>query len=144
MSQSWKVAVLVAAGAGIVSTPLIWLLDGPDSGQLAGASVQAAAGIAALVWALFQPAAASPGPRDAAVGTGKAEATGGGSAHTGVRRRGGSGSGGTGSSGTRSGDPGSAGPGNGGTGSGSARAERTGDATAHGPGSSASTGIDYS
>lgn len=129
MSQSWKIAVLVAAGAGIVSTPLIWLLDGPDTGQLAGASVQAAAGIAALVWALFQPTAAPPGPRDTAVGTGKAEATGGGSAHTGVRRRGGAGSGG---------------PGSGGAGSGSAKAERTGDATAHGPGSSAGTGIDYS
>ncbi|MGW7637451.1 hypothetical protein [Streptomyces decoyicus] len=58
--------------AGIVSTPLVWLLEG----------------------------------------------TGGGAAHTGVRRPGGAGTE-------------------------SAKAERTGDATADGPGSSAVTGIDY-
>lgn len=54
MSQGWKITVIVLAVAGVVSTPLVWLLDGPDAGQLTGACVQAAAGIAALVWALFQ------------------------------------------------------------------------------------------
>ncbi|MER8046430.1 hypothetical protein [Streptomyces sp. NPDC094032] len=41
---------MVVAVAGIISTPLVWLLNSPDTGQLVGASVQAAAGIAALVW----------------------------------------------------------------------------------------------
>ncbi|WP_436318446.1 hypothetical protein [Streptomyces caniferus] len=121
MSRGGKITVMVAAVAGIVSTPLVWLLDSPDTGQLVGASVQAATGIAALVWALLQrpPAPAPvPGPVDVAVGTGKSKGTGGGTAHTGVRRPGGAGTG-------------------------SAKAERTGDAIADGPGSSAGTGIDY-
>jgi hypothetical protein len=107
---------VVVALVGIVSTPVIWLLDNPDTGQLAGASVQGATGIAALVWALFQRSAA-PGPADVAVDTGSARATGGATASTGVRRRGGR--------------------------KGSARAEGTGDATATGAGSDASTGVDY-
>lgn len=120
MSQRWKITVIMAAAAGIVSTPLLWLLDSPDTGQLVGASVQGATGIAALVWALIQrPSTTVPGPADLAVDTGNADGTAGGEAHTGVRR------------------PGAAG-------TGSARAERTGDATAHGPGSRATTGIDYS
>ncbi|MFI8435613.1 hypothetical protein ACIGJO_18030 [Streptomyces sp. NPDC079020] len=113
---------MVVAAVGVVSTPLLWLLDNPDTGQLVGASVQAATGIAALVWALLQrpPAPAPvPGPADLAVNTGNADGTDGGTAHTGVRRPGGAGTG-------------------------SAKAERTGDATAQGPGSSAGTGIDYS
>ncbi|MER5972858.1 hypothetical protein ABT112_24520 [Streptomyces sp. NPDC002055] len=122
MSQVWKITVIVAAAAGVVSTPLVWLLDSPDTGQLVGASVQAATGIAALFWALLQRPPApvpAPGPADLAVGTGKADGTDGGTAHTGVRRPGGAGTG-------------------------SAKAEQTGDATAHGSGSRASTGIDYS
>lgn len=120
MSQGWKITVIVAAAVGVVSTPLVWLLDSPDTGQLVGASVQAATGIAALVWALLhRPPAPATGPADVAVNTGKAEGIDGGTAHTGVRRPGGSGTG-------------------------SAKAERTGDATAQGPGSSASTGVDYS
>lgn len=122
MSQGWKITVIVAAAAGVVSTPLVWLLDSPNTGQLVGATVQAATGIAALVWALLQrPPAPAPVPRpaDLAVDTGKADGTDGGTAHTGVRRPGGAGTG-------------------------SAKAERTGDATAHGPGSSAGTGVDYS
>lgn len=122
MSQGWKITVIVAAVAGVVSTPLVWLLDSPDTGQLVGATVQAATGIAALVWALLQrPPAPTPvpGPADLAVETGNAEGTDGGTAHTGVRRRGGAGTG-------------------------SAKAERTGNATAQGPGSSAGTGVDYS
>lgn len=124
MSRGWKITVMVVAAVGVVSTPLLWLLDNPDTGQLVGASVQAATGIAALVWALLQrppaPAPAPvPGPADLAVNTGNADGTDGGTAHTGVRRPGGAGTG-------------------------SAKAERTGDATAQGPGSSAGTGIDYS
>ncbi|MFJ8856767.1 hypothetical protein [Streptomyces sp. NPDC102437] len=72
MSQGWKITVIVLAGVGIVSTPLIWLLDGPDGGQLVGASVQAAVGIAALVWALFQHPSPTTGPRDSVSRTGKA------------------------------------------------------------------------
>ncbi|MGF0177202.1 hypothetical protein ACQF36_44150 [Streptomyces sp. Marseille-Q5077] len=112
---------MAAAGVAIVSTPLIWLLGSPDTGQLVGASIQGATGIAALVWALLQPshvAAAPPELHDVAVDTGRSEATGGGSAHTGVRR-------------------------SGAMGAGSARAQRTGDATARGSGSSASTGVDH-
>ncbi|MGY1583820.1 hypothetical protein [Streptomyces sp. MN13] len=88
MSQGWKITVIVLAAAGVVSTPLVWLLDGPDAGQLAGASIQAAVGIAALVWALFQhPSPASPTDRTSQTG----KASGGGV--TGIRRPGGRGRG---------------------------------------------------
>ncbi|GGW55996.1 hypothetical protein [Streptomyces griseoloalbus] len=110
--------VIVLAAVLTVSTPFFWLLDDPDTGQLVAASVQGATGIAALAWALMQsPANAQPGA--VAIDTGKAEATAGGRAATGVRR-------------TQE------------AGSGSVRVERTGDATADGPDSSASTGIDFS
>ncbi|PZT70402.1 hypothetical protein DN402_07745 [Streptomyces sp. SW4] len=97
---------------------MVWLLDSPDAGQLTGATVQAAAGIAALVWALWQQ---RPDGRtdDTAVRTGRARAEGGGRAVTGIRRPDG-----------RGGGP--------------ARAEHTGDAEATGEGSSATSGIDYS
>ncbi|CAL9639334.1 hypothetical protein SUDANB120_06295 (plasmid) [Streptomyces sp. enrichment culture] len=88
MSQGWKIAVIVLAVAAVLSTPLLWLLDGPNAGQLAGASVQAAAGIAALVWALFQRPS-SAGPADRATRTGKADRGG----VTGIRRPGGRGRG---------------------------------------------------
>jgi hypothetical protein len=116
MSLRWRIAVIVLAAAGVVSTPLLWLLDSPDAGQLAGASVQAAVGIATLVWAWFQ----QPGNRtdDTAMRTGAAEASDGGSAVTGIRRPQGQGSG-------------------------SAKAERTGNSTVTGEGSSAVSGIDY-
>jgi hypothetical protein len=120
MSRGWRITVMAVSAAGIVSTPLIWLLDNPDAGQLVGASVQGATGIGALVWALFQPSPAAapvPHPQDAAVDTGKAEAVGGASASSGVRRRG--------------------------RRRGSASAQRTGDARAEGRGSSASTGVEY-
>ncbi|MFD7079270.1 hypothetical protein [Streptomyces sp. NPDC059918] len=117
MSRGWKTAIVLVALAGIVSTPLLWLLDKPDTGQLVGASVQGATGIAALLWALFHKPEA-PGPADTAVDTGRAEASDGGTARTGVKRPG--------------------------DGSGSARAERTGDATATGAGSTAGTGVDHS
>ncbi|MFF2641779.1 hypothetical protein ACFVUB_18260 [Streptomyces niveus] len=116
MPRSRKITVMVVAVVLTASTPFFWLLDNPDTGQLVAASVQGATGIAALVWALMQ-SPANPQPGVAAIDTGKAKATGGGRASTGVRR------------------PRDAG-------SGSVRAERTGDATADGPGSSASTGID--
>ncbi|MFJ3795707.1 hypothetical protein ACIPSJ_05425 [Streptomyces sp. NPDC090088] len=117
MTQGRKIAVIVLAAAGVISTPLIWLAGGADAGQLAGASIQAAVGIVALVWALFQ----HPEDRteDTAVRTGVARASGGGRAVTGIRRAQG-------------------------RGSGPARAERTGNATATGKDSTATTGIDYS
>lgn len=120
MSRSWTTAVLTVAVLVIVSTPLVWLLGSPDAGQLTGASVQAATGVAALVWALFQRATDGSGSRDlsVAVATGRAEVEDGGIASTGVRRP--------------AGAPG-----------GSARAERTGDAVARGEGSRASTGVDF-
>jgi hypothetical protein len=117
MTQVWKITVIVLAAVGIASTPLVWLLESPDAGQLAGASIQAGVGIAALVWALFQ----HPENRteDTAVRTGVARASGGGQATTGVRRPQG-------------------------RGSGSARAQDTGNATATGGDSNATSGIDYS
>ncbi|MFC4472873.1 hypothetical protein ACFPH6_51940 [Streptomyces xiangluensis] len=116
MSQGWKITVIVLAAAGVVSTPLVWLLDGPDAGQLAGASIQAAVGIAALTWALFQHP--SNHAYDTALRTGEAQASGGGTAVTGVKRPQG-------------------------RGDGTARAEKTGNATAADDGSSAVSGIDY-
>lgn len=115
MSGGRRAAVAVAAVLVIVSTPVLWLFDGPDTGQLVGASVQAASGVGALVWAWLQPAA---GARDSAVRTGRAEASDGGRAITGIRRRGAGGSG-------------------------AARVQQSGAAVARGRGSSASTGIDY-
>ncbi|MFJ6807999.1 hypothetical protein ACIQRK_18540 [Streptomyces anulatus] len=88
MSRGWKITVMVLAGAGVVSTPLLWLLDGPGAGQLAGASVQAAVAVAALVWALFQRPSPT-GPTDMSNRTGIA-ADGG---VTGIRRPGGRGGG---------------------------------------------------
>jgi hypothetical protein len=118
VSRSRKITIMVVAVVLTVSTPFFWLLNSPDTGQLVAASVQGATGIAALVWALMQ-SPATPQPGVAAVDTGKAKATDGGRASTGVRR------------------PQDAG-------NGPIRAERTGDATADGPDSSASTGVDYS
>lgn len=116
MSQTWKIAVMVLALAGIVSTPLIWLLDSPDSGQLVGASVQGAVGIAAFVWALFQNTTGRVD--DVAVRTGEPEGEDGGTAVTGVKRPKG-------------------------RGSGSAKAQNTGKAKATGKGSRAVSGVDY-
>ncbi|MCX5203202.1 hypothetical protein OG897_17335 [Streptomyces sp. NBC_00237] len=110
-----RAAVTVAAVLVIVSTPILWLLDGPNTGQLVGASVQAATGVGTLLWAWIQRAAEAP---DSAIRTGQAEAIGGGRAHTGIRRR----------------DVGD---------SAAARVQQSGDAFARGQGSSAGTGIDY-
>ncbi|MDQ1041909.1 hypothetical protein [Streptomyces sp. V4I2] len=97
MTQGWKIAIIVLAAAGIVSTPLLWLLNSPGAGQLAGASVQAAVGVVALVWALFQHPAPA-GPTDKATRTGKASRGG----LTGIKRPGGRGRGSA--SATRTGD----------------------------------------
>lgn len=67
VSPGWKLTVIVTAAVGVVSTSLIWLLDSPDTGQLVGASVQTATGIAALLLALLQrPPASVPAPGDLA------------------------------------------------------------------------------
>lgn len=102
MTQGWKIMVIVLAVVGILSTPLIWLLNSPGAGALAGASIQAAVGIATLVWAVFQRPSPA-GPKDRATRTGKAA----GGGVTGIRRPGG-------------------------RGRGAATAERTGDASGKG------------
>ncbi|GGS29816.1 hypothetical protein Snoj_26370 [Streptomyces nojiriensis] len=84
MTQGWKITVVVLAVVGVVSTPLIWMLNSPGTGELAGASLQVAVGIAALLWALFQRQSPA-GPTDRADRTGKASRGG----ITGIRRRGG-------------------------------------------------------
>ncbi|MDQ1033176.1 hypothetical protein QF035_010758 [Streptomyces umbrinus] len=116
MSNPWKVTIIIVAAVAILSTPAVWLLSSPDAGQLAGATIQAAVGIVALIWALFQRP--DNHADNVVVGTGQAEASGGGTAVTGIRHRRES--------------------------SGSAKAEQTGNATASGDGSSAVSGIDYS
>lgn len=117
MAWGWKITVIVLAVAGIISTPMAWLLNGPDEGQFAGASIQAATGVAALVWALRQPSA-GVGPRDEVIDSGDAESSDGGRAHTAIRRPGG-------------------------RGRGQAKVKRSGKATAHGPDAQSGTGIDY-
>lgn len=116
VSPGWKVAVIVVGVATVVSTPLVWLMNGADGGQLTGASVQVAVGIAALVVAVFQRPQRQSQYR--ASGTGEAQAEGGGTAHTGIRASGRS------SRGVVS-------------------VRRTGKATARGRNSSAGTGIDH-
>jgi hypothetical protein len=118
VSRRWKIVIGVVAGACVALTPLYWLLGGPNAGGLAGASVQCATGVIALAWAVFAPSAVPSAAGDSAVNTGKAKATDGGRAVSGVRRPLG-------------------------TGDGPARAERTGDTTAQGPDSIANSGIDY-
>lgn len=81
MSRGGRITVTVLAVVGMVSTPLVWLLDSPGAGQFVGATVQAAVGVAALVWALFQRPSFA-GPVDRAVRTGTASRGG----VTGIRR----------------------------------------------------------
>ncbi|MCI3907767.1 hypothetical protein MQV71_41305 [Streptomyces spectabilis] len=88
MTRGWKIAVVVLAVAGVVSTPLVWLLDSPSAGELAGASVQGAIGIVALVWALWQHPSLA-GSADRAIRTGKATRGG----VSGIKRPGGRGRG---------------------------------------------------
>ncbi|MGV9342894.1 hypothetical protein [Streptomyces sp. NPDC003688] len=89
MSQGWKTTVIVLAVVGIASTPLVWLLNSPGSGEMVGASVQAAVGVVALVWAVFQDPGRRGSAKDKAVRTGEAE----GGANTGIIRPGGRGGG---------------------------------------------------
>ncbi|MQT00477.1 hypothetical protein FF041_09625 [Streptomyces jumonjinensis] len=112
--------MMASAAVAIVSTPLYWLLGGPDGGQLAAASVQGTTGVIALAWSLLtSPAAAELGSTevaDAAIDTGKASAGDGGEAVTGIVR------------GSRAeGRP--------------VRVEKSGDATAEGPGGFACSGV---
>ncbi|WP_338675250.1 hypothetical protein V1460_21375 [Streptomyces sp. SCSIO 30461] len=116
MSRGWKTALMVVSLAGIVSTPLFWLLDGPDTGQLVGASVQAAASIAALLYAIL--AAPASDSRNRVVRTGSANARDGGQAVTGIKLPNG-------------------------RGDGSSTATDTGPSTATGQGSRAVSGIDH-
>ncbi|WUI45005.1 hypothetical protein OHS59_06780 [Streptomyces sp. NBC_00414] len=81
MTHGWKTATVALAAIGIVSTPLIWLLNSPGAGELTGASVQAAVAILALVWALLQPPSPA-NPIDRAARTGKASQGG----NTGIKR----------------------------------------------------------
>ncbi|MFE4539314.1 hypothetical protein ACFRKB_30340 [Streptomyces scopuliridis] len=121
MSRSRKITVMVVAVVLMASTPFFWLMDNPDTGQMVGASVQGAVGIGALVVALMRSSADPEPPQLGFVvlDTGRATVTDGGQAATGVR--------GTPEAGNVP-----------------FRVERTGDATADGPGSSASTGVDLS
>ncbi|MGV9841921.1 hypothetical protein ACWDUB_07365 [Streptomyces fungicidicus] len=119
MSRGRKITVIVVAVVLTASTPFFWLLDDPDTGQLVAASVQGATGVAALVWALLQSSTSHSQGGFVVADTGRAEATGGGRASSGVRR------------------PREAG-------NGSIRVERTGDATSDGTGSNANSGIDFS
>ncbi|KOT90421.1 hypothetical protein ADK86_26310 [Streptomyces sp. NRRL F-5755] len=99
--------------------PLFWLLGSPGAGEFAGASVQAATGVAALLWAVLSGPPQRAGMRDEARRTGAAVARGGGLAVPGIRRPGG-------------------------RGDTSAIVEGTGSSTASGRGSTAVSGIDYS
>ncbi|WSW18976.1 hypothetical protein OG277_41745 [Streptomyces phaeochromogenes] len=118
MPNGAKAGVFVLAIAGIVSTPLVWLLNGPGPGALVGASVQGTVGIAALVWALWQGAAGA-GPHDEVIRGGEAISRQGGTAVSGIRRPRG-------------------------RGHGDATVRASGKATAVGEGASAVTGVDYS
>jgi hypothetical protein len=117
-----KVVLSVGAAVLAVASPLAYTLASAGVGDAVSASVIAATAVAALAATLWPggtdgPEPGSDGSGDAvAVDTGRAEATSGGYANTGVRRRRGA--------------------------RGTARAERTGDAVAHGPGSHASTGVE--
>ncbi|MEU2512038.1 hypothetical protein [Streptomyces syringium] len=85
MSRGWKATVIVLAVLGTASTPLIWLLNSPDAGQLVGATVQGAVSITALVWAVFQPS--GNGTDDSVVRSGPVDVGGGGAGNTGIWRR---------------------------------------------------------
>ncbi|MEY9969483.1 hypothetical protein ABIA33_007571 [Streptacidiphilus sp. MAP12-16] len=116
MRLAWKIALCVCGVAVIALTPVVWHFKGANAGTLTAATVQIILGVAALVIPWFVP---TTGPVDHASDTGKSRGINGGRAQTGVKRPSGKGGG-------------------------SATAERTGDATADGSGSSASTGVDYS
>ncbi|TDT93353.1 hypothetical protein EDD99_8163 [Streptomyces sp. 846.5] len=111
---------MVAVGAGVlaVASPLGYGLGSAEVGNVVSASVIAATAVAALAVSLWPARSGVDEASGKAVAkdTGRAGAGAGGQANTGVRRRRGAG--------------------------GAARAERTGDAVARDPGSSANTGIE--
>jgi hypothetical protein len=72
MPPKWRAVLIVVAVAGIVSTPLFWLLNNPDTGQLVAASVQGLVAIAAFVWVLMQPPAPTPAPPAGSAGADRA------------------------------------------------------------------------
>ncbi|MCD9589337.1 hypothetical protein [Streptomyces sp. 8ZJF_21] len=118
MAHKWKVTLIAVGAVLAASTPFVWWMNGPDTAQMVGGSVQGVTGVASLIWALVSsPTRTGPEADDAAVDTGAARATAGGHASTGVR-------------GPRE------------AGGRRLRAERTGDATADGPGSRANTGVE--
>ncbi|MGX1135028.1 hypothetical protein RKD49_007218 [Streptomyces glaucescens] len=88
MPRSWKFTIIALAVAGIASIPLVWLLDGPDTGQLVGATLQFAVAVIAFCWAVWPDAPRGVRARFQAVRTGAARAEDGGVAGTGVRVRG--------------------------------------------------------
>ncbi|WP_262705905.1 MULTISPECIES: hypothetical protein [Streptomyces] len=120
MAHNWKVTLIAVGAVLAASTPFVWWMNGPDTGQMVGGSIQGATGVASLIWARVASSTRT-GPAadadDVAADTGAARATGGGHASTGVR-------------GPRE------------AGGRRLRAERTGDATADGPGSQANTGVE--
>jgi hypothetical protein len=120
--RSRKVVLAVGTGALAVASPLAFTLGPAGMGDTVSASIIAATAVAALVVPMWSGGTRSPKPDDQvpndtyAMKTGKAEADGGGDANTGVRRQ-----------------RGTVGP---------VRAERTGPAVAHGPGSRANSGVE--
>jgi hypothetical protein len=113
---------VVGAAVLAVASPLAYTLVSAAVGDVVSASVIAATAVAALAIPLWPGRTGGPEPSghtsgDAvAADTGRANASSGGDANTGVRRRRGAG--------------------------GVARAERTGGAVSQGPGSRANTGVE--
>jgi hypothetical protein len=123
MRPKRRITMIAAGVLLIASTPLVWLLGDPDTGLLVGASVQAGVGVVALLVAPNRVRSRSyvddARPSDVVKASGHATSVGGSEAITGIRRPGGKGRG-------------------------SARVTNSGDAIAHGQGSRAVSGIDYS
>ncbi|CAL9356974.1 hypothetical protein SUDANB105_00587 [Streptomyces sp. enrichment culture] len=88
MSRSRKITVITLSVAGVASIPLVWLLDGPDAGQLVGATLQFAVAALAFCWAVRPDAPRGVRARLEAVRAGAARAEDGGKANAGVRVRG--------------------------------------------------------
>jgi hypothetical protein len=118
VARGHKVVLAVGAAVLAVTSPLAYTLASAGVGDAVSASVIAATAAAALAVPLWPGRTDGPEPGDdaAAADTGRAEATSGGDANTGVRRRRGAG--------------------------GAARAGHTGNAVAQGPGSHANTGVE--
>lgn len=122
MARGRKVVLAVGAAVLAVASPLAYTLTSAGVGDAVSASVIAATAVAALIVPLWLGRTDGPEPGGDAAGnsvakdTGRAKATSGGRANTGVWRRRGAG--------------------------GAARAEHTGNAVAKGQDSHASTGVE--